>query len=626
MMRSLTKLLILLAVVHLLSACALREDRQSESQRLAEFLEAVYQRRLAADPMLATRLGLKDGNDRWTDLSIERMNADERQHWLDLNTLHTSFDIEKLDSAGQFNYRAFEAELKLRIERASWRYHLNPINQIVGLHLQIPGLLINYHLIDSSDDAQAYIARLRSAGQPIDQFIAFFKARESRGFSLPKSVLPRLIDAAQKVVQGDLQAEVGGGVEGRVEGSVEGEGEQNVLMVDFTRKVNALAIGESDKAGLIGAARSAIEDAFIPAYQRLIAAFEQHRPLADSDQGVWRLADGEQFYRFLLQQYTTTAITAEEVHQLGLAEVERIHAEMNEIKAEVGFAGSLEAFFAHLKSAPGFYYANTAEGRRDYLQFARGIVDNAAARVGDILPQAPGGSVVVKRIEPYREKSAPVGFYESGTADGVKPGTVYLGMYDMSGLSTVDLPALLFHEGIPGHHLQSVVMQTQEHIPNIRKYYIWWSNTAYTEGWALYAEYLASELGLYHSPYAEFGRLAGELWRACRLVVDSGLHARRWSRQQAIDYLTQNTASSVANNQRAVDRYLAVPGQATAFKIGMMKILQLRERARAELKDKFDIREFHYRVLRNGPVPLDMLEREVLAWIDANTDANQDGK
>ena len=232
---------------------------------------------------------------------------------------------------------------------------------------------------------------------------------------------------------------------------------------------------------------------------------------------------------------------------------------MDAIREWVSFPGDLSAFFTHLKTGPAFYFPNTDEGRQEYLQLAQSLVDKAGATLGQVLPYPLPHPVKVRRIEAFREKSAPIGFYESGSPDNDFVGTIYLGMHDMSSLGTYDLPALLFHEGLPGHHLQSSIMLSRD-IPQIRKYYVWWSNTAFTEGWALYAEYLADELGLYEDDYAQFGRLAGELWRACRLVVDSGLHLKQWTRPEAIDYLNKNTASSEENNARAVDRYLAVPG------------------------------------------------------------------
>lgn len=589
----------LFVIFTLLSPAVLFSAVASESERFDTFLEAIYQRTLSRSPMLSTTLGNKQNNDSWDDLSMAHINENVRLAWQDLNDLHRQFDYSKLDPPGQLNYRVFEAGLKLRIERDSWRYHFNPLNQIVGLHLEIPGLLTAYHTIDNKDDARAYIARVQSVGTPVDQFIIFFKDRENRGFSIPKNVLPRLIQAAESIISGELQhAET-----------------ENILFSDFKRKVRNLAIEEELQEKLITDMTAAITAEFIPAYQRLIGAFRQHQTLDLNDDGVWHLPDGDQFYQFLLGQFTTTGITADEVHELGLREVKRIHEEMDRIRIEVGFTGDLTDFFTHLKTSPEFFYPDTDQGRAEYLQRAQDIASNAAQRIKDILPEVPPNKLVVQRIEAYREKSAPVGFYEAGTSDGKVPGTVFLGMYDMASAAQYDLDSLMFHEGIPGHHLQLSVMQAQAHIPRLRTYYVWWSNTAFTEGWALYAEYLAKEMGLYKDPYANFGRYAGELWRACRLVVDSGLHAKRWTREQAINYLNENTASSAINNARAVDRYLAVPGQATAFKIGMMRILDVRQKASAALGDKFDIREFHQVILENGLIPLSIMEEQVQAWV-----------
>lgn len=576
------------------------DSKIDETDRLADFLQRVYERTLSQHPELAFKLGQTKHFTAWDERSISKRDDDVRQNWLDLQALHDEFDYSKLNKQGQLNYRAFEADLKLRIKRHAWRFHISPVNQIVGIHLEIPGLLSKSLNIDSVEDARRYIHAIKTVGKPIDQFIELFKERESEGFLLAKSVVPRLIQAAKSIASGTLQ----------------GEDKNNILLADFKRKIKQSAISEKIRPRLLADFKSAMDKDFIPAYQRLISAFEQHQAIAGiNDKGAWQHPDGQRFYQFLLGQFTTTDISASEVHNLGIKEVARIHQEMNQIRRELGFKDDLKAFFAHLKTAPEFYFANTDEGREQYLKLAHSIVGDAENRIHDILPMALEHELVIRRIEAYKEKSAPVGFYEAGTPDGSIPGTVFLGMYDMASAATYDLSALLAHEGIPGHHLQISVMQSQKHVPNVRKYYVWWSNTAFTEGWALYAEYLAKEMGLYPDAYAEFGRLAGELWRACRLVVDSGLHSKKWSRQQAIDYLNENTASSLENNTRAVDRYLAVPGQATAFKIGMMKILQLREKAQAALGNDFDIREFHYAVLKNGPIPLSLVEEEVEAWI-----------
>lgn len=571
--------------------------RAGEATRLQDLLDAVYERRVAQDPMLATRLGRRDGLDAWPDLSAESYQRELEQVRADLARLRESIDYDELDPVAQLNYRAFEADLELRLRRNQWRDHLNPINQIVGLHLEIAGLLINYHRVTDPDSARAYITRLASVGAPIDQLIARLRERQARGFQLPAALFPRLIQAAESIASGT--------------------GRDNVILADFARKLETLELADQEQEALFARAREAFDQGFAPAYARLVKALQAQQAEADASQGVWALPDGERFYEFLLSQYTTTDLSPEQVHALGLAEVQRIHEEMDAIREQVGFDGDLVAFFEHLKTEPAFFYADTSEGRAKYLALSRDIVDGALARVDELLPVALPAPLEVKRIEAWREASAPVGFYEAGSPATGKPGTVYLGMHDMSGAARYDLYALLYHEGVPGHHLQSAIMQSEPAIPALRQYYVWWQNTAYTEGWALYAESLAEELGLYPDAYARFGRLAGELWRACRLVVDSGLHARRWSREQAIAYLNENTASSEENNARAVDRYLAVPGQATAFKIGMMKITELREKARSALGEAFDPREFHYLVLRGGPLPLYLLEQQVDNWIAA---------
>ncbi len=571
-----------------------------ETARLNAFLQDIYDRTLSQNPELAFKLGEARHFTQWDERSIKKRNEALRQNQRDLHRLHRNFDYAKLSEQGKLNYRAFAEDLKLRIKRHTWRFHISPVNQIVGIHLEIPGLLTRSFNIHTLEDARTYIAAIKTAGTPVDQFIELFKARERRGFLLSKNVVPRLIQAAEAVTAGTLQ----------------GDDKNNMLLADFQRKLDRTIIDDETRLALLAEFKTAMEEEFIPAYRRLINVFKQHQAIKGiNNEGVWHYPEGRDFYQFLLEQYTTTAISAEEVHALGLKEVARIHKQMNKIREQLGFNGDLKAFFSYLKTAPEFYYPNTEQGREQYLRLAQRIVEAAKDRIGDILPMLLEHELVIKRIAAYKERSAPVGFYEAGTPDGSVPGTVYLGMYDMASAATYDLNALLAHEAIPGHHLQQSVMQSQEHIPDVRKYYIWWSNTAFTEGWALYAEYLAGEMGLYSDAYAEFGRLAGELWRACRLVVDSGLHAKKWTRQQAIDYLNENTASSFENNTRAVDRYLAVPGQATAFKIGMMKILQLREKAQTALGDDFDIREFHYAVLKNGPIPLSLVEEEVDAWV-----------
>jgi uncharacterized protein (DUF885 family) len=587
------RLLLVVAMVLSSLACSNGEPpvaKPAQAQGLKQLLDTVYERRVAADPVLASRLGSDASSGAWFDLSLAAWDLEAEQTKQDLQTLRTEIDFQTLDRRAQVDYRAFEAELELRLKRHRWRYHLNPINQIVGPHLTIAGTLLNTHPIDTRQSAEFYIERLRKVPVPLQQLAEHLQARRDMGIRIPPAVAERLIDGAQSIIGG----------------------EKNVILENFEKKLTALNFDDEERDALLAEADTAYTKNFVPAYTMLIE--ELKSGMADAkNTGVWAMPDGAEFYEFLLDQYTTADFSAEQIHALGLSEVARIQGEMDKIRQRVAFPGDLNAFFAHLKTDPAFYFPNTEEGREAYLELAHVLVDKAKGSMDQILPYPMPHPLQVRRIEAFREKSAPIGFYESGSPDNANVGTVFLGMYDMSSLGTFDLPALLFHEGVPGHHLQSSVMLSRD-IPEIRKYYLWWSNTAFTEGWALYAEYLADELGLYEDDYAQFGRLAGELWRACRLVVDSGLHLKQWTRTEAIEYLNSNTASSEENNERAVDRYLAVPGQATAFKIGMQVIIDLRSDAEQRLGSEFDLAAFHALILENGPLPLSLLREEVKGW------------
>jgi len=303
------------------------------------------------------------------------------------------------------------------------------------------------------------------------------------------------------------------------------------------------------------------------------------------------------------------------VHALGLAEVERTHREMRELMQRIGETGELRAFLQRLKADPRFYFSDDEAGREAYLARARGILDRMQARLPEYFLKPPALPLELRATEPYRAAGAPSGFYEAGTADGSRPGVVYLNLQRLDTRPLYDLEALLYHEALPGHHLQISSILVDDSIPRLRKVNRWWQDTAFVEGWALYTERLGKEMGFYEDPYSDFGRIAAELWRATRLVVDTGLHSKRWTREQAIRYLDENTPSPHSTNESAVDRYLAVPGQATAFTVGMLRIREERERARQALGDRFDLRQFHAVVLENGYVPLWALSEAVDRWI-----------
>ncbi|MFN3835264.1 MAG: DUF885 domain-containing protein, partial [Glycocaulis sp.] len=346
----------------------------------------------------------------------------------------------------------------------------------------------------------------------------------------------------------------------------------------------------------------------------LIATMERHREGAAAGDGAWRLPDGDSYYAARLVNFTTTDLTASQVHELGLANVARIHGEMRGIMDEVGFEGSLQDFFVFMREDDQFYYPNTDEGREAYLADATRLIETINTRLPEYFITLPQHELVVRRVEPFRERSAGKAFYSRPAADGSRPGIYYANLYDMREMPIYQMEALAYHEGNPGHHMQLSIMTDLTDIPAFRRF---GGFTAYSEGWGLYTEYLPLEMGYYEDPYSNFGRLAMELWRAARLVVDTGLHDQRWTREEAIEYLIENTPNPEGDAARAIERYVVMPGQATAYMIGMIKILELRESAEERLGDRFDIRMFHEVILRDGAVPLAILEELVDAWVEA---------
>ena len=396
-------------------------------------------------------------------------------------------------------------------------------------------------------------------------------------------------------------------------------GADSPLMADIRGKIAALELDEAESSRLLSEAEAALVEVVGPAYQRVIALFEEQAAAATEDDGVWKHPDGGEYYNHLLNGYTTMDLSAEEIHQLGLQEVDRIHGEMRAIMAEVGFEGSLQDFFDFMRTDSQFYYENTDEGRERYLSEATALIDTMRETLPQMFHTFPQADLEVRRVEAFREASAGKAFYQRPAPNGTRPGVYYANLRDMADMPTYQMEALAYHEGIPGHHMQLAIMQELQDVPAFRRF---GGYTAYTEGWGLYSEYLPLEFGYYSDPYSNFGRLAMELWRACRLVVDTGLHYHQWDRERAVQYLLENTPNPEGDSRAAIDRYIVYPGQATAYKIGMLEILRLRTVAEEELGEAYDIRDFHDVVLTQGAMPLAVLEERVEAWI-ADTQAAQ---
>ncbi|KJY96539.1 DUF885 domain-containing protein [Pseudoalteromonas ruthenica] len=568
---------------------------QSEVAKANAFFEEVFNRNVMRSPVYQTYMGIKKDYDKWDDESEARAKEDLALAKKDLATLAT-IDRAKLDANTQISYDLMQQNLEQSIADYQWRYHNYPVNQMFGTHSMVAAFLINQHQISSVEDAKAYIARLNGVPKLFTQLQTNLQTRADKGIIAPKFVFPHVIEASQNIIKG---APFGGD-------------KDSTLLADFKRKVDKLDIDNGDKSALIAEATEALQVSVKPAYNGLISYLQQLEKRADNRDGAWKFPDGKAFYNTMLERTTTTDLSAEQIHAIGLAEVQRIHDEMRAIKEKVGFEGDLKAFMEFMKTDEQFYYPDTEAGREAYLNEAIRVIDDMKGRLDELFLVKPEAGLKVKRVEAFREKSAGKAFYQQPAPDGSRPGVYYANLYDMEAMPTYQLEALAYHEGIPGHHMQIAIAQELEGVPNFRKYGRF---TAYTEGWGLYSELLPKEMGLYQDPYSDFGRLAMELWRACRLVVDTGIHAKRWTRQQGIDYYVNNTPNATSDAVKMVERHIVMPSQATAYKIGMLKIVELREQAKKALGDKFDIREYHNIVLKNGPVPLNLLEEMVADWV-----------
>lgn len=568
---------------------------QNENDKANAYFEKAFMDSVALSPMGLTQLGIKQDYDKWdqlTDAQSEKELALAKQQLDGLS----SIDVSKLDAQTSLSYQLFKQQLQDKIADDKWRLYNYPINQMYGWHAMVPSLLINQHGIDNESDAKAYISRLNGISQLFDQLKVQLDAREKLGIMPPKFVYPHAIGASKNIIQGAPFT----------------EGKDSTLLEDFRNKVNALTIDQQAKEMLIKEAQIALTSSVKPAYEGLISYLEAQEKRAGTDDGVWRFKDGEAFYNNALARTTTTHMTANDIHQLGLDEVARIHGEMQAIMQKTGFKGDLKAFFGYMREDAKFYFPDTAEGKAAYLAQATGVINTMKSRLDELFHIKPKADLIVKAVEPFREKSAGKAFYEAPSMDGKRPGTYYANLHNMKDMPNYMLEALAYHEGIPGHHMQIAIAQELENIPKFRKF---GGYTAYIEGWGLYTELLPKEMGLYQDPYSDFGRLAMELWRACRLVVDTGIHAKKWTRDQAIQYLVDNTPNAPTEAVNAIERYIVMPSQATAYKIGMIKLVQLRDKAKTALGDKFDIRDYHDVVLKNGAVPLDVLEQLVDQYI-----------
>ncbi|MEP2735309.1 MAG: DUF885 domain-containing protein [Erythrobacter sp.] len=563
--------------------------------QMKDFFEGYDKERLQRSPESKSYRGIRDADyGKWDDYTDAGAVADQQLLQNTALEMQKSYDQAGLSADDALSFRLFNAMAERRARNFKYRKNTYLFNQMRGAHSGLPAFLINIHRVSEPAHAEAYVERINGLGPVLDTLTAEAKERAANGVMPPKWVYPYVISDIENLLNA---------------------GDDNAILKDFAKKTAALPVGEgaaaaADASILNEQARDAWMGSAKPAYERLLAEMKRQEAIALTDDGVWRLPEGGAYYKALLANYTTTDLTADEIHNIGLREVERIHGEMRTIMAKVGFEGTLQDFFQYTRTDDRFFYTT----REDYLADANAALRKLEAKLPDYFGRLPKAPMVIKPVEAFREKSAGKAFYQSPAPDGSRPGTYYVNLYNLRDMSKNELEALAYHEGSPGHHLQRALQTEMGDLPPFRRF---GGVTAYTEGWGLYSEELGKDMGFYTDPYSDFGRLGMELWRACRLVVDTGIHDKRWSREKAIGYLTENTPNPDGDIRKAIERYIVYPGQATAYMIGKLKIMELRANARKELGDDFDIRGFHDTVLASGPVPLDILEENIEAWVQA---------
>jgi uncharacterized protein (DUF885 family) len=581
----------------------------TEDEKLAAFLEDVFQRNLKSSPIFQAQLGMK-GPDyaKWNDFSDEEAQRQDKLNRQDLERLHADFEYDALSERMKVSYRIFELERQSQVDLFPWRFHSYAFQTLASPVTSLVTFMQNIHRVDDVSDAEAYISRLEGTTVAFKQGNVVMNEAARRGIVPTSFSFDPVLRDARAVLEG---------------APFDGSGKDSAILAEFRGKLDKLKAGEAEKKRLLRAAVAAMKGALQTSLRETIANIEALRPKSPGPNGVWKLPNGDEYYKAQIKFWTTVpGFTAERIHDIGLTEASRIKSEMEAIMKKVGFQGDLPAFFKHLRTDPKNFYPNTAEGKKAYLDQSKAYIDSIYADVGkyfNVLPKAP---LEVRAVEEWREATASIAFYDQATPDGSRPGIYYVNLRDMTTRQKHEMETVAYHEGAPGHHFQIAIQQELEGVPSFQKF-AWFG--AYVEGWGLYAERVAKEQGRFTDPMQDFGRLQNEMLRACRLVVDTGAHAKKWTREQMIEYLLANNPITAEDAIKEAERYIDNPGQALSYTIGMLKILELREKAKAALGDKFDIRDFHDVVLKNGAVPLPVLEELVDGYVAASGPAGRRG-
>lgn len=563
---------------------SLKAIAMEPSDQLRRLLEDEWQYNLHEFPVTATYLGDRRYNDRWTDVSRSAI-AKREEHQREVLKRLDAIDSQRLTSAERLNLNLYRRQLVTELEEIPYQWHLVPLNHRDGI--QDENSVADACSFSELKDYEDWLSRLKSFPEYMDQTIALMRAGVAAGMVQPQIVMQRVPSQIRRQLVEDPST--------------------SLFYKPF--KSFPQEVSDEDRARLSREAQAAIREYIVPAYRKFLGFFErEYFPACLKNAGAWQLPRGQEFYAYLARKHTTTSLTPQEIHDLGLSEVKRIRAEMERIKQQVGFQGSLSEFFRHLRTAPEFHYTDANDLLAAYVAFVA-RVEPLLPRVFKKLPRIPFG---IEAIPAHMAPDTTTAYYRPPSADGSRPGTYFVNLYKPETRPKYEIAALSLHEAMPGHHLQIALATDLQDVPEFRKHS---HVTSYVEGWALYSESLGEEMGLYDDPYSKFGQLTYEMWRAVRLVVDTGIHSLQWSREQAITYFQDNAPKSELDIINEIDRYIAWPGQALAYKIGELKIKELRQRATTALGPAFDLRDFHDVILRNGAVPLDVLEELVNDWI-----------
>ena len=577
---------------------------QPATNSLDKFLDESVLEPILDSPQTLTSLGLHqldfltNHNENLDDYSVEKSESDHEKFLVYYKKLN-NFDETKLPDTAKLNLEV--AKFAANIEKRgfeNFRYYMGPFIQFYGTHLSFVNFMTDTHKLVSEKDAEDYIKRIAKIPDAIDQLMIFEKRRAEAGIYSPKFVYEKTLLQLTSLIETPT--------------------DQHPLFMSFKDASESMDLETGKKESMFLSLKDNIEK-FKSSYARLKILVEENSQNAREFDGVWSLPNGDDYYKHRLQIFTTTDLTADEIHNLGLQMVEEIQSEIKRILSEEGYNVNrpLAELFVELNNDPRFLFEDSDEGREAILEEYRRINEETYAMLPDYFNELPKAKVIVKRVPIFSEKSAAGGYYQGSSLDGSRPAAWYANLYDINATQTFKMPALSFHEAVPGHHLQIALNQENQNQTLWNKF--GYRTSAFSEGWALYAERLAVEAGLLRDPYEQIGSLQSELFRAARLVVDTGLHSKKWTREEAIIYMMDNAGEVRSESESEIERYIVWPGQATSYMIGRIKIMELRERAKAELGNRFNIKDFHSVVLMNGILPLTVLEALVDQYIKENS-------